>query len=292
MDDWFKRETGETVFKVWQGLGRSRFAVVVGMVALGAVGSGTGRTVPVVVTTAERAELAHDEFLVSRRERLAVEFDPYTGPPVARVVEEAPPPWEVKSYPWHYQIRATVFWVGEKATPRNPVSNIASAWDPHWQSTFGGYDHPFKRSGYRPAAFQPLDNPFYIALPYNDLDKSGLHRPEASEVIPWFWREYRGPSISLCEDRWVAIHHDGRVCYAQWKDVGPFTVDDYPYVFEGERPRPNRNGDAGIDVSPAVRDFLDLRGNALVDWRFADAYEVPDGPWSTWLDPLATGSGP
>ena len=144
-----------------------------------------------VLTTSERAAAAHEGFLASRRERMAVEFDPYAGPPVALVVEEGPAPWEAQRHPWHYRVRATVFWVGEKASPGNPVSNIASSWDPNWQSNFGGYDHPFKRSGYRPAAFEPQMNPFYVALPYNDLDKSGRHRPEPSGVHGS--RSYRCP---------------------------------------------------------------------------------------------------
>ncbi len=242
-----------------------------------------GRSNPLVLTTAERAELLHTTFLDSRRELLANHVDPYAGPAVAQVVEEVPDSWVTKSYPWHYQTRATVFWVGEKPTARNPVSNVASSWDPNWEANFGGYDHPFKRTGYHPAAFEPKMNPFYIALPYNDVWEGRDHRPEASEVIPWFWRDYRGPGVSVCHNRWIAIHSKGRVCYAQWKDVGPFAIDDWPYVFKGERPRPNPNQNAGIDISPAVRDFLGLRGNANVDWRFVEEYEVPEGPWADWL---------
>jgi hypothetical protein len=239
--------------------------------------------VDVVLSTVERTELAHASFLDSQRRVLRTEVNLYRGPAVAQVVEELPAPWSVDRYTWHYQTRATVFWVGEKPTARNPVSNVASSWDPNWETNFGGYDHPFKRDGYQPAGFTPLMNPFYIALPYNDVMKGGEHRPEASEVIPWFWRDYRGPGISVCEDRWVAVHHQGRVCYAQWKDVGPFAVDDWRYVFQGERPRPNPNQNAGIDISPAVRDFLQLGGNADVDWRFVEEVEIPRGPWGRWI---------
>ena len=239
---------------------------------------------PLVMTTRERLDVSHTAFLEARRDKVIIEFDPYTGPPVARVVEEAPAPWEVNKARWHYQIRATVFWVGEQPSERNPTSNVASSWDPNWQASFGGYDHPFKRNGFAPAGFEPRQNPFYIALPYNDIAKNGQHRPEASEVIPWFWEAYRGPTMSVCEDRWIQIHHKGRVCFAQWKDVGPFTTDDAAYVFGGERPRPNGNQNAGIDLSPAVRDYLQLQGNADVDWRFVEYYEVRPGPWSVWLE--------
>ena len=128
---------------------------------------------------------------------------------------------------------------------------------------------------------QPL-NPFYVALPYNDVAKGGVHRPEASQVIPWFWESYRGDGISVCKGRWLAIHHGGKVCFAQWEDVGPFEVDHWQYVFGKESPRGNRNQSAGIDLSPAVRDFLNLRSGETVEWRFANDQEVPRGPWKNW----------
>ena len=236
-----------------------------------------------VLTTIERTARIHEEFLTDRRASLAARKNPYLGPPVAQIVDEAPPPWKVKSNPWHYQIRATVFWVGERSTPGNPTPNTASSWDPNWEQNFGGYDHPFKRNAFLPAGFDPKLNPFYVALPYNDLVAGSSHRPEASSIIPWFWQIYRGPGVSVCHNRWIAIHHNGRIAYAQWKDVGPFTVDDWPYVFQGEQPRPNRNQNAGIDVSPAVRDFLKMRGNAEVDWKFVEESEVPAGPWEKWI---------
>lgn len=236
-----------------------------------------------VLTTVERTAQIHEEFLTDRRVSLAARKNPYLGPPVAQIVDETPPPWKVKSNPWHYQIRATVFWVGERSTPGNPTPNTASSWDPNWEQNFGGYDHPFKRNAFLPAGFEPKLNPFYVALPYNDLVAGSSHRPEASSIIPWFWQIYRGPGVSVCHNRWIAIHHNGRIAYAQWKDVGPFTVDDWPYVFQGEQPRPNRNQNAGIDVSPAVRDFLRMRGNAEVDWKFVEESEVPAGPWEKWI---------
>lgn len=257
-----------------------------GAVILGAVLAVTVLPVAAaVLTTTERTALAHEKFLEDRRASITNRVNPYLGPGVAQVVEELPRPWKVRRNPWHHQIGATVFWVGEQPSARNPVSNISSSWDANWENSFGGYDHPFKRQGYFPLGFEPKLNPFYVALPYNDLLHGREHRPEASEVIPWFWRAYRGPGVSVCHNRWVAIHHQGRIVYAQWKDVGPFTTDDWPYVFQGKRPRSNANQNAGIDISPAVRDFLGMRGNADVDWRFVEESEVPGGPWSKWLPP-------
>ena len=239
-----------------------------------------------VMTTAERADLIHNRFLESRRERLKSFRDPYQVPPSAKVVDELPGQWEVVKSPWRPRVQATVFWVGEQPTPRNPTPNDASAWDPHWVHTFGGYDDPQDRRGYLPAGFSPRQSPFYIALPYNDIGPHGFHKEEAPDVIPWYWKEYRGPSISVCHERWVAIHYNKRVCYAQWRDVGPFRTNDWEYVFKGRRPQPNRNANAGIDVSPAVRDFLQMPGNVPVDWRFVEDYEVPQGPWSHWQGPM------
>src|SRR5690606_7202889 len=112
--------------------------------------------------------------------------------------------------------------------------NDKSAWDPNWVENFGGYDDPFRRNGYLPEGFVPQLNPFYIALPYNDLAPGGGHRPEARDVIPWFWTEYRGDGISVCRGRWVEIHCKGGICYAQWEDVGPFQTDHWGYVFGDE----------------------------------------------------------
>jgi hypothetical protein len=236
----------------------------------------------------DRLDGIHDQVLENRRQALPSLSDPFGVPSAARVVLEGPRSNFRSSAPWKRNVIATVFWVGERPTENNPTPNTKSAWDQNWQANFGGYDEPESRNGYLPAGFIPDLNPFYVALPYNDVAKGGAHRPEASDVIPWFWESYRGDGISVCKGRWVAIHHSGRVCYAQWEDVGPFEVDHWQYVFGKESPRPNRNQAAGIDLSPAVRDFLQIRSGASVEWRFASEYEVPAGPWRDWsgLDSL------
>ena len=40
--------------------------------------------------------------------------------------------------------------------------------------------------------------------------------------------------------------------------------------------RGQRNSDAGLDVSPAVRDYLSLNGLDVCDWKFVD--RLPPGP--------------
>jgi len=52
-------------------------------------------------------------------------------------------------------------------------------------------------------------------------------------------------------------------------------------VFGSERPKLNLNKGAGLDVSPAVRDYLGLKQTDVTDWRFVDFSDVPRGPWST-----------
>ncbi|HEY0791357.1 MAG TPA: hypothetical protein VGD78_09875 [Chthoniobacterales bacterium] len=50
-------------------------------------------------------------------------------------------------------------------------------------------------------------------------------------------------------------------------------------MFGTDWPSPNRNGNAGLDVSPAVQQYLGLSGLDVVRWRFVSASEVPRGPW-------------
>lgn len=230
----------------------------------------------------DRLGEVHERFLDQRRVMIPTLTDPFGVPAPARIVMEPSRDSPRTSLQWKRDVVATIFWVGEDPAENNPTPNYKSAWDQNWQQNFGGYDHPDHRNGWQPLDFKPRLNPFYIALPYNDVAKGGVHRPEASEVIPWFWEAYQGDGISVCKGRWVAIHSQGRVCYAQWEDVGPFEVDHWQYVFGNERPRPNRNKNAGIDLSPAVRDFLQIRSGEKVEWRFTDYHRVPSGPWLDW----------
>jgi hypothetical protein len=185
-------------------------------------------------------------------------------------------------YPWKSNIVTTIFWIGEKPSTNNPVPNRVSSWDTQWTKNYGGMDdpNPSHRSNYMPVNFTPGLNPFYCALPYNDKAKEG-HRPEAPYVVPWFNEAYQGPAVSTCKGRWIAIRKGNRTAYAQWEDAGPFRTDHWQYVFGNERPKPNLNKGAGLDVSPAVRDYLGLQPTDVTDWRFVEFSEVPRGPWST-----------
>jgi len=192
------------------------------------------------------------------------------------------PSGSARRYPWKRSIVTTVFWIGERPSGNNPVPNRTSAWDKQWTRNYGGFDdpNPAHRSNYIPVKFTPRQNPFYCALPYNDKARTG-HRPEAPRVVPWFKEAYQGPAISTCKDRWIAIRKGNRTAYAQWEDAGPFRTDHWQYVFGNERPRLNLNKGAGLDVSPAVRDYLTLKQTDVTDWKFVAFSEVPRGPWST-----------
>lgn len=186
-------------------------------------------------------------------------------------------------FAWKYKIVASVFWIGEPPAVGNPVSNSESAWDPAWVMHYGGDDDPLLRINFLPLGFIPNQNPFYVALPYNDVEEDHT-RSEAATVIPWFNSAFVRDGQSVCKGRWVAIRHGRRICYAQWEDVGPFQADHWQYVFGPERPRTNANHDAGIDVSPAVRDYLGMSSIDVCDWKFVSVWEVPIGPWTLYGD--------
>ena len=185
--------------------------------------------------------------------------------------------------PWKIGIVTTVFWVGERPTANNPVSNDSSSWDPNWLSNYGGYDDPNSKSrkDFFPMNFLPRQNPFYVALPYNDVE-GGHTKREAKDVIPWFKDAFVRDGQSILKGHWLVIRRGSRVCYAQWEDCGPFCTDHWQYVFGDERPKVNLNQNAGLDVSPAVRDYLGLSDIDVCDWKFVEIHEVPPGAWTIW----------
>jgi hypothetical protein len=221
------------------------------------------------------------------------------------------------SYPLHTDITATMFWIGEPQGDGSSEDNAVSAWDDDWLEHYGGVDDPhtvrIAANDFFPVAFTPRENPFYADLPYDDFHDGGRPRGNRTSVVPWA-SDYeaelaaatrRGDPFSLLKNRWIRLVHAGRVCYAQWEDSGPYVYDDARYVFGADDPRPANHlaHDAGIDVSPAVRDCLGFVGlnndENKVDWQFVSDEDVPDGPWKRvvttrqvhWREPgAATGS--
>jgi hypothetical protein len=181
------------------------------------------------------------------------------------------------TYPWKTNIITTVFWIGEGDTPISRTTNEQSAWDEEWRRTNGGADRPDDRDGYAAGGHASMVNPFYVALPFNDLafpDKARIWMPS------WWHRSPKnGKPVSACQHRWVEIKNaQGDTCYAQWEDVGPLRYDHAEYVFGSERPDTYTR--AGLDVSPAVAQYLNINErNRYTSWRFVDDEDVRPGQW-------------
>lgn len=191
------------------------------------------------------------------------------------------------SYPLHTSITATVFWVGEPQGGGSSEDNALSAWDDSWQKHYGCFDDPSNRNGYHPKGCTPKENPFYFDLPYDDFDWDGAdgRRSGAHQVIPWAKSKKWQDDESMLKNQWIKITKENAVCYAQWEDAGPYVYDDARYVFgkKDERPKSKEANNAGMDVSPAVRDCLKFKGlnndTNKVTWQFVEFEDVPAGPW-------------
>lgn len=205
-------------------------------------------------------------------------------------------------YPRHTGIVATTFWVGELFDPSAPDgSQRFSTYDADWMASYGGCDGIVDATGecvteartadngFFPRMMTPRENPFYLDLPFDDVN-DGSAFALRGEVVPWadeasYAAVVDDRSRSLMKNRWVALHRNGRVCYGQIEDAGPGEYADAAYVFgrNDERPANERFNGAGLDVSPALNgclgfDELDGDGDH-VDWAFVDEADVPDGPW-------------
>jgi hypothetical protein len=187
-----------------------------------------------------------------------------------------------RTYPWKTNIVTTIFWIGEGSTPISSTDNVASAWDEDWRANNNGTDTPDARDGYFPAHHGATINPFYVALPFNDL----AFPEKARRWLPsgWYRPPRDGKQVSACQHRWVEIKNaQGEICYAQWEDVGPLRYDHAEYVFGSDRPDTYTSGGldrAGLDVSPAVAQYLSINGkNQITSWRFVDDADVKPGKW-------------
>jgi hypothetical protein len=222
-----------------------------------------------------------------------------TGPPSSGGGTGAPS----GRYPLHTSIVATTFWVGEVFDPdADDGSQVLSTYDDDWMANYGGCDgrvvgddcrteRRVAANGYFPSRMTPRENPFYLDLPFDDVNDPAAAARRA-DVVPWAhdpgWVEkLADPNESIMKDRWVALRKDGRVCYGQIQDAGPGEYDDAEYVFgtDDARPANKRYNGAGMDVSPALNGclgFSDLNGeDDRVDWWFVDDADVPPGPWLT-----------
>lgn len=217
------------------------------------------------------------------------------------VADDRSPAQRGRRYPWHTGITATTFWVGEIFDPdADDGSQRISAFDDDWFRRYGGCDgvqtgddcrteRRRRDNGWFPRAMTPLENPFYLDLPYDDRNvEQNFH--ERGDVVPWADEEpYRDRvgdrRYSLMKNRWVELRRGSRRCFGQVEDAGPGEYSDVDYVFGSDdaRPRNERYGGAGMDVSPAITGCLgfdDVNGiTGGIRWRFVDRVDVPPGPW-------------
>ena len=228
--------------------------------------------------------------------------------------------------PWHRNIVATTFWVGELfaadlADGSQVCSTYDSDWAFHWSGVnngtvpanaagcagaiIGGCDgiagpnnscateRRVAARGYFPSRAKPRENPFYLDLPYDDVnDPIGFG--QRCKVIPWagqrgFAGHCSDSNFSYMKNHWVRIVGPNRkTCYGQVEDAGPShdnLYHDALYVFGKTNARPVQGqfNNAGMDVSPALNGclgFRELDGDSdRVSWQFVDAKRVPKGPW-------------
>ncbi|MDJ0335422.1 hypothetical protein QMG83_09325 [Salinibacterium sp. G-O1] len=221
----------------------------------------------------------------------------------------------VAKYPLHTNIVSTTFWVGEIFDASLPDgSQMFSTYDAKWFANYGGCDGVASSgtcrtetrrasNGFFPTSITPKQNPFYLDLPFDDLnDKIGF--AQRCTTIPWAAADNAASGINRCNDKnhsymknaWVEIKGpNGATCYGQVQDAGPSSgtlYHDANYVFGTTDARPENkkfSGDktqgAGMDVSPALNGclgFASLDGDSdKVSWRFVDRADVPAGPWLT-----------
>jgi hypothetical protein len=244
------------------------------------------------------------------------------------------------TYPVHTNIVSTTFWVGEIFNAGlADGSQVCSTYNSQWAyqhtgvnlgttpasasgcagSVYGGCDGVSSGSGtnftcvteardasngYFPKSQPtPKQNPFYLDLPYDDLNDSAAFQ-QRCQVIPWAAADNAATGVNHCADgnysymknHWVKLTGpNGKVCYGQIEDAGPSSGDQYhdaPYVFGTSDARPGNldfsadsSQGAGMDVSPALNGclgFAELDGSGdHVSWSFVDRANVPAGPWLT-----------
>lgn len=210
-------------------------------------------------------------------------------------------------------IVASTFYIGEEAGPSNAeIDNISTAWNGKAATDFGGADRwgpldPeqwqgrwYDREGLCPAGLSPRQNIFYVALPTPDFDEQG-RLPGAfsaakmgATYLPDLAKRIKNGQEWLFKNLWVEVRYDGKVAYGQLEDIGPSAdtgtiVADYDYVWgDSSTPKNDFGLHAGIDISPAMTDYLGTKGQATVSWRWVPQANVPDGPWKV----LVTASEP
>jgi hypothetical protein len=230
-----------------------------------------------------------------------------TSSPSATPTRFIPPkptarPAPLDPYPWHTNIVSTTFWVGEIFDPNaSDGSQVISTYDAHWYANYGGCDGVIVKNScdtqkrtaandYFPVTMTPKQNPFYLDLPFDDINDPGAYA-RRGQVIPWatspaYAPYIHNPNVSLMKNRWVELQKSGKTCYGQIEDAGPGEYNDANYVFGSRNARPEntRYGGAGLDVSPALNGclgFAEPNGDDdRLSWRFITVSQVPKGAWT------------
>jgi len=251
-----------------------------------------------------------------------------TTAPTPTTAPAATPPASGRTYPWHTNIISTTFWVGEIFNASlADGSQVCSTYDSQWALHFGGANLGTVPSGspgcpgstwgtcdgtwnathtqcateirtatnnYYPTQLTPLENPFYLDLPYDDINDTTGYANRCT-TIPWAndpgWAGHcTDQNFSYMKNRWVQITGpNGNTCYGQIQDAGPShgnLYHDTNYVFGTNDTQPTQGqfNNAGMDVSPALNGclgFAELDGqNDKINWRFIDQANVPTGPWT------------
>jgi hypothetical protein len=231
-----------------------------------------------------------------------------TRTPTPTATPTSPPPSTPaagRAYPLHTSIISTTFWVGEIFDPNaSDGSQMISTYDSSWFAHYGGCDgvnigtgvkkcsteRRTAANGYFPTSMTPKENPYYLDLPFDDINNSAAFN-ERAQVIPWandpgYAGHATDRNFSYMKNRWVKLSKGRQTCYAQIEDAGPGQYHDANYVFGAGTARPTntRFNNAGMDVSPAVNGCLgyaELNGDSdQVNWQFVDRVDVPAGPWT------------
>ncbi len=89
----------------------------------------------------------------------------------------------VDKYPVHKNISAINFWIGEPPSADNSyIRNVNSTSDSRWVQDFGGAFLDCRHDSFLPVGFHPRENPFYVALPYNDFASDGSRKSDATST--------------------------------------------------------------------------------------------------------------
>jgi hypothetical protein len=231
-----------------------------------------------------------------------------------------PGPQDGYTGPWHTGITSTTFWVGEVYSTGPDGSQVISTYDSHWALHYGGsmsscdgeagvqeeagycatqarvasnnyYPLPYKLADGTPEpAMVPQQNPFYLDLPYDDVNNANAFAARC-RTVPWASQYLAADcgdgNFSYMKNQWVRLTGpNGNTCYGQVEDAGPYRYNDTAYVFGSvnRQPANTQANHAGLDVSPALNGclgFKALNGDTdKVSWQFTGASSVPAGPWT------------